>query len=168
MDSLELKFTYTETDYQEFLQNFFWRNRSRSYLILGVVALVVMGWVLKDSLFTPRFWISILLPIVMIAALWWGILKFSGRRAFQMTPQMLEPRSCLIDTEKTVITGQTFKSEFSWTGVQSVIETRNLVLLYSSKTSAVILPKRAFAPEQLSAFKSWVDQHPDLAVLWRS
>ncbi len=166
MASIELNFEYTEADYQEFLRNFFWKNRSRFYLIMilaGVVALVISQ---IGNVGTWNFMLSTVLPIVMIAGLWLGILHYSGRRAFRMTPQMHEKRNCLIDSEKMTVTGQTFTSEFLWEGVQNLVETKNLYLIYNSKSSAVMLPKRAFSAEQTRHFKKIASEISGLAVQW--
>jgi hypothetical protein len=113
------------------------------------------------------FWISTLLPVTLILVLWWAILRFSGRRAFQMTPEMSEERNCEIDADKIAVRGQTFLSEFQWAGVLYVTETKSLILVYNSKTNAVMLPKRAFSAEQLAAFKNLVDSNPTLATKWK-
>lgn len=168
MSPIELSFQYTEADYQEFLRHYFWKNRSRLYLALGVLALVALVITQRGDTTSMSFWISTLLPVTLILVLWWAILRFSGRRAFQMTPEMSEQRACVIDVDKIAVSGQTFLSEFKWAGVLYLVETKNLILVYNSKTNAVMLPKRAFSSNQLAAFKNLVDSNPTLAARWKS
>lgn len=168
MESITIHFTYLESDYQEFLRNYFWKNRSRLYLFLGVLAFAFLVLLQRESFSTSTFWVSILLPLGLMVGLWWFVLQYSGRRTFRMAPQMSEARTCVIDQEKLDITGQTFKSEFRWSGVQQVVETARLVLIYNSKVSAVMLPKRAFSPEQFSNFKSLVENTSGLSAKWKS
>ncbi|MCB9316330.1 MAG: YcxB family protein [Lewinellaceae bacterium] len=168
MSPIELSFQYTEADYQEFLRHYFWKNRSRLYLALGVLALVALVITQRGDTASLSFWISTLVPVTLILVLWWAVLRFSGRRAFQMTPEMSEQRNCVIDSDNITVRGQTFLSEFKWAGVLYLVETKNLVLVYNSKTNAVMLPKRAFSTDQFAAFKHLVDSNPALASKWKS
>jgi hypothetical protein len=54
-----------------------------------------------------------------------------------------------------ICTGETFKSEMSWTKLYRVQELRNWILIYQSKTAANIIPKESFG-EILSEFKRLV------------
>ncbi len=168
MSPIQLSFRYTEADYQEFLRHYFWKNRSRLYLALGLLALVALVITQQGDVSSMGFWLSTLLPVSLILVLWWAILRFSGRRAFQMTPEMAEQRTCVIDADKIAVTGQTFLSEFKWAGVLYVAETKSLILVYTTKTNAVMLPKRAFSTDQRAAFKNLVDSNPTLATTLKS
>lgn len=166
MEPIQLHFEYTEADYQEFLLNYFWKNQSRLYLLMLLLVLAVLLFTFKGNFLSSAFLISCLLPVAMMVALWWGIMRFSGRRSFKMNLQMQEPRSGQIDPDKITIAGQTFSSDFLWAGVQNVEETRNLFLVYNSRASAVMLPKRAFSQNQILDFKRIVSETPGLAVAW--
>ena len=167
MEPIKLHFEYTEADYQEFLLNYFWKNQSRLYLLLLLFVFIVLFFTFKGSFLSPEFLLSCMLPVTMMIALWWGVMRFSGRRSFQMNLQFQEPRTGQIDPEKISITGQTFSTDFMWAGVQNVEETRNLFLVYNSKANAVLLPKRAFSPTQLGDFKKIVSEVPGLAFAWQ-
>ena len=166
MQPIELSFEYTAADYQEFLRNYFWKSQSRFYGILILLVLAVLAFTQEGSVFSWQFLLSAILPVGMFVGLWFGIMRYSGRRAFQMNLQMQEQRTGQIDAEKISIVGQTFSSEFKWEGVQRVEETQNLFLIYNSKSSAVILPKRDFAPAQIQDFKKLVSEIPGLAATW--
>jgi hypothetical protein len=168
MEPIKLSFEYTVADYQEFLLNYFWKNQSRLYLLLLLFVFVVLFFTFKGSFLSLEFLLSSILPVTMMIALWWGIMRFSGRRSFDMNAQMQEPRSGQIDGEKITIAGQTFSSDFLWAGVQHVEETRNLFLVYNSKASAVMLPKRAFSSTQIQDFKRIVSEIPGLSAAWMS
>ena len=167
MEPISLQFQYTEADYQEFLRNYFWKNRSRLYIGLIFFALLVLGIINRDQLHSIYFLVSTVLPVTILVGLWFLILQHSGRKAFQMTPQMQDPRDCRIDQVEIALTGATFSSDFEWAGVQEVVETQNLYLLYNSKQSAVILPKRVFSGAQTNAFRRIVSQQPGLRVSWK-
>ncbi len=167
MEPISLHFQYTEADYQEFLRNYFWKNQSKQYIGLIFFALIVLGIINRDQIRSMYFLVSTVLPVAIIVGLWFMILQYSGRKAFLMTPQMQEPRECRIDLVQIVLNGATFSSDFEWAGVQQVVETRNLYLLYNSKQSAVILPKRVFSAEQTNAFRRIVSQQPGLRISWK-
>lgn len=166
MDEIEVHFTYTEADYQEFLRNYFWKNQSKFYILLLVFMLAFLVFTFKGAYLSWNFFLSCILPIALFAGLWLAILRHSGRRAFRMNDQMQETRSGRIDRDKISIAGQTFSSDFLWEGVQRVEETRNLYLVYNSKASAVMLPKRVFTANQQQHFKKIVAEKPGLAVHW--
>lgn len=164
---IEINFRYTEADFLEFLKDYFLRNRSQLYVILGASALIVLAFTNRSNLFSVQYLLSVLLPIGMIAALWFWMLQYSGRRSFRMTPQMQEARSCTIGNEHIQMTGETFSSRFEWSGVQQVVETKHLFLLYSSPANALILPKRAFSEAERAGFVERVNRMSNLKVKWR-
>ncbi|TNE49431.1 MAG: YcxB family protein [Bacteroidetes bacterium] len=168
MTPITLSFQYTEADYQEFLRHFFMRNRSRMYLILAVLMLVALTVTQGGDIFTLKYLLSVVLPVAMVLGLWWYLIRFMGRRTFRSAPQMQEGRNCIIGASMITIQGHTFSTEFSWSGVLQVVETSKLFLVYNSASSAIMLPKRAFAAGQIEQFRQLVDELPDIQVKWRT
>ena len=168
MQAIELSFQYTESDYQEFLRHYFLKNRSIMYLVLAGLALLALTITQSDNIFSIRYLLSTLIPVSLILLLWWYLIAFMGRRQFRMAPQMQEGRNVTIDQEKITVVGHTFSSEFHWSGVLQVRETKSLYLVYNSKSSAVMLPKRAFTADQLPQFKQIVDGLSDVQVKWNA
>ena len=162
MPPIQLNFQYTEADFLEFLRNYFIRHRLPLWgTLIGVMLLLSL-------LFrTGPISASTLLPFVALVLTWFWLQHSLGKRNFKAAPEMQEPRLCSIDAEKITVTGQSFSSEFLWNEVLRLIETKGLFLAYTSNANAVILPKRAFSEQQLSAFRTLASQVPGLEIKWR-
>lgn len=160
--TIQLNFQYTEADFLEFLRNYFIRHRLP---VWGAVALgvLVLSLVFRSG---PVTWSSVL-PFLALVLTWLWLQQSLGKRNFRAVPEMQEPRACAIDAEKITVTGQSFSSEFPWTEVLRLVETKGLFLVYNSNTNAVMLPKRAFSEPQLSDFRALVSHLPGLEVKWR-
>lgn len=162
VEPINLQFQYTEADFQEFLRNYFWKNRSRLYIGVFAVALVVLAILNRDRLNTPQFWQSTALPVLLLLVLWFWILRNAGQRTYRMNTHMQEPCQCRIDPIQITLTGTSFSSDFEWTSIQQLVKTRHLYLLYTSKQNALILPLRAFSGEQIADFQAIVSRQPHL------
>ena len=90
-------------------------------------------------------------------ALWWVIYRFTVKRSMTLAPQMREPRRCTIHPEGLTVEAETFTSNYTWDEFQKKVETPEAFLLFTSQMTAVILPKRAFAPDQLATFKTYLN-----------
>lgn len=163
MTPIELNFQYTESDFQEFLRNYFFKRRLPVMLLTAILMIILVSMWSNGN--DRALYIAIPLGVLVIT--WFFVYHNLGRRSFRAMPQMQEGRNVTIDGEKVQVTGHTFSSEFKWEGVMEVVETSKQFLLYNSKVSAVILPKRAFSPEQMSAFRTLVDGLPGLTVKWK-
>lgn len=167
MQQIELKFQYSEADYQEFVRDYYWKNRGRWWILLAIALLVIIVISRGDMFDTPVNIFSVLIPLIFLAGFWWLIFRFIGKRTFGMMPHMQEQLQCGINEEELQLRGETFSSEFKWVGVQRIKETKNLFLVYNSNVSAVMLPKRAFSDQDVSLFRSIVAARPDLPVKWQ-
>ncbi len=169
MEKIELNFQYTEADFKEFLRDYMFRNRFKWWVIMAVWVLLLLAYLNRDEEFlSAAYLLKVVLPVVFLLGLWWWILNTSSKKTFKMNPQLQEGRNCTIDAEGINIQGHTFSSDFKWAGVQRVVETDKLILLYNSKVSAIMLPKRAFDPQQLALFREIVGRQPNLEIKWKS
>lgn len=153
-ESIELQFKLTRDDIREFQLQHLIRNRGRRLLILlGILVLVCLYFAV--SFYQESGWpgaLSICIPFVLFVALWWFILVRALTRGAAMNPALFEQQQYTFRTEMINMKGETFSAEVSWGHMTKLTETQNLFLLYSGPMTARILPKRAFAPEQVAAF----------------
>lgn len=154
---IQLDFTYTEADMRAFTNYYYSRGKGRRslYLIAGAVLLFVAYRLFKDGFSTPVL-LGTVFPVLMMLALWWAIYRFTVRRSMTLAPQMREPRQCTITPEGLNVAAETFTSTYTWDEFQKKVETPEAFLLFTSAMTAVILPKRAFTPEQMTAFKTYL------------
>lgn len=68
------------------------------------------------------------------------------------------------DHEKTRVTGESFYLEFAWTKTHKVVELRNWFMIYQNTLSAVLAPKRSFAPGEVAELRRIVRGVPDLEL----
>lgn len=154
---LDLNFTYTEADIQVFSNYFYLKGKGRRslYLIGGGVTLFIAYRLFQDGLSTTSL-LSTLVPTLLFVVVWWFVYRMTVRRTLSLTPQMREARRCHIGPEGLKMQAETFLSEYDWTAFQNKVETPEAFLLFTSPMTAVILPKRAFSPEQLTVFRQYM------------
>jgi hypothetical protein len=73
--------------------------------------------------------------------------NFKKRSAFQ------KPVTMVIGDEALELTTVQSQAKVAWGAFQRVLETRNVCLLFLDAESYIMIPKRAFSPEQLAEFR---------------
>lgn len=154
---LDLNFTYTEADMRAFSNYFYLQGKGRRslYLIGGGVLLFIVYRLFQDGI-SPTSLMTTLVPTSIFIVAWWFVYRMTVRRAINLSPQMQEPRRCHIGPEGLKMQAETFLSEYDWNAFQNKVETSEAFLLFTSPMTAVILPKRAFSPEQLTVFRQYM------------
>lgn len=155
---IQLNFTYTEADMRAFTNYYYQQGRGRRslYLIAGALLLFV-GYNLFKGGFSGPALLGTLIPAALMLALWWVIYRFTVKRSMTLAPQMREPRRCTIQAEGLQVEAETFTADYTWADFQKKVETSEAFLLFTTQMTAVILPKRAFLPDQLATFKTYLN-----------
>jgi uncharacterized membrane protein YbaN (DUF454 family) len=162
MQPITLQFTQERADYEAFIRHYTTKGRGRrSFWIIGLLVLGV--GVMNVALSRQPIGTTLLftlLPIALFLAFFAFFYRFLLRRNLSKTleasPQFWEKRTVTITDEGLVINGETFNTDYTWKGITQLEETKDVFLLYSSPVTAVLLPKRAFSPEQLTEFRNLV------------
>jgi hypothetical protein len=79
----------------------------------------------------------------------------SSRKNFISAGKLQEKMTYEFTYDKIIITGETFKTEMTWTRLYKIQEFKNWILIYQSKTTANVIPKESFG-EGLTEFKRLV------------
>jgi hypothetical protein len=180
---LQIEFQTTLEDYRAALRA---HRRSRR---TGKYRRGIIGWVLFVALATTLFLIlqrnnvavapppvspspqplfsSLILPLIpwltIFIVIWVSVfvaLRRAPRRAWEGQPREHLVKRWQISNECVVIDMGDSKSEMKWSVFLKYVETPTLFLLYSSKFSFYMVPKRAFADAaQLAEFAALLSQH---------
>lgn len=147
MKPIDIQFQYTPDDYEEFTRHHFWKGRGkRLFLWMGVMFFIVL--IANARMIQATRLLSWIVPVVLFFALWYFLFKRTVRKSFALNTELTEPRHCTIGTDKIVMRGRTFTSEYEWDPTYALSETKNLFLLFVSPVSAIMMPKRALTEAQ--------------------
>ncbi|MEV6791744.1 YcxB family protein [Streptomyces sp. NPDC051320] len=70
--------------------------------------------------------------------------------------RVCKPTQVLLTVDRFTIETDLERGEFKWAAIIKIRETREAFLLHPSARLFIVIPKRAFAPEQLTEFSAFV------------
>jgi hypothetical protein len=163
---MHITYELTAEDYRHALIAY--RNSSflRRWMIVFLalffaLLVVIQGYLASATSHQPWLRWSLLLTVMIIAMLlWlqWGALYANARRQFWNTPSSQE--RIALDVQDTGLHFRSASTDgtVSWKRYIKWIEEKHVFVLFSSPLIFVIVPKRAFAAEQLLAFRETLRQ----------
>lgn len=86
----------------------------------------------------------------------------SAKQSYATNKMMHEELYYEIDEEAVKIHGETFNNEVMWKSLWKIVELKDWIVLYQSKTLANFIPKRAISAENLSVIKNIFDLYPEV------
>jgi len=84
------------------------------------------------------------------------------RRTYRSSSYLQEPLSIVFDRSKIRMTGVSFYMELIWSETHKVVELDDWFMIYQNTISAIIAPKRSFAPGKADEFKRMLRFMPGL------
>jgi hypothetical protein len=131
--------------------------RIAGWLSILVVAALI-AWRLREGR-DPGY--VILLGVFLMVVLFMGRdpSKRIAKRVYEGLPPEARHVELSFNQQGIVLTTGTESTETPWTQLSHVLDSRNSILLFESRSNAQIVPKRALTPEQYSALRSLVRQH---------
>ena len=88
------------------------------------------------------------------------VLPFSvyraAKRQFNSNERLKELIVYEFNPEHIQITGESFRSELTWSKTHKIIEISDWIIIYQSKLVANVIPRRCFEPHQLDIFRNLV------------
>ena len=82
-----------------------------------------------------------------------------NKRHYDQNPMLKQKMKYVISTNTIRLTSEQLQSKYSWEEIRSTVEYKDMFLLYVTKTSALILPKRYFqTKEDISQFKALLQE----------
>ena len=162
---MQIIFCLTERDLLE-AQRTYWEGSRRLLRIayrtlMWVLRLFMLGLGLFFALFDEAtralgiVFIAIAILMIVIAPF---TQKLSAKRFFRKNPHL--QKECRIDISEQGVECSTedFHSEVGWSRFPKWQESERIFLLYNSARVYSIFPKRAFAAEEVDAFRSLLTQ----------
>ena len=123
--------------------------------IIGLVMLIgsilyFVGYPIPiDSTPIVQFTIGLLVIFIPFS------IYLSSRKNFSSAGRLKEKMTYEFTSDKIIITGETFKTEMTWTKLYKIQVLKNWILIYQSKTTANIIHKDSFG-DKLIEFKKLV------------
>ncbi|MFZ1685790.1 MAG: YcxB family protein [Flavobacteriales bacterium] len=156
----------TRVTYSEYMKLLFTlAYRKPMMLVVVVLGAAVLLFLVACSLGLeplpqPHFYhYTALLLILVVQPL---AILYTISRTYRSSNHLKERLSIELDAERTRLTGESFSMEFAWTKTYKVVELRNWFMIYQNTLSAVLIPKRAFAPGEQEALRRIVLAVPGL------
>lgn len=154
---MQIEFSYEEQDLGAFSKYYYAKGRGRRSLLLavGAMALVIAGQSVSQGFSMERLF-AVGWVVLVFGAIWWFVFRWLLKRSLSQNPQLREPRKVTIDPNGLQVEATSFSTDYQWGDFVEKVETSDVFLLFTSKLSALILPKRVLTPEQLVEFRTFL------------
>ncbi len=131
------------------------------YIIANIIGLIIVIGPFIYPINSQWTWFSqCVWALVILFMLPFGIYRRAALN-FRSNERLKEKRTYEFTPDKIIVTGESFKSEYTWEKTYMVKELKNWILIYQSKVQAHMLPKTAFG-NQLEEFRLLVKSKPFL------
>jgi hypothetical protein len=158
---MQISYELTEQDFRDGFRAYFnsrgvfrWARRLVFVAILLIALLLALGAATGNF---NRLFLQTLAPAVIVLGIWIAVLWLSpwlgARRQFRNQPAAQGTKTLTVSDSGLEWQGTTGKSEAYWITFVRWTESESLLLLFPSPAFFYMLPKRAFAPGQLSEFR---------------
>jgi hypothetical protein len=166
---MEVTYQLTESDLKDALGA--WRSRRRwfkwllfvvAFWMVALAAAGVVTYLLRPD---PKF-LTIFRPFWIVSALWIVWFAFwlrsparSARKQFSSQPALQSPRTMSANENGVRWRWDGGNADLAWNNFVHFMETPGLFLLLPAPKIFNVVPKRAFGPEELEAFRSLVKRN---------
>ncbi len=131
------------------------------FLILSVIDFAFSLYLFDNSPYYDIYFFSVGFFIVCINPLW---MRFRIKRVFKSNKKLGETITYTFYEAKYTVKGESFFSEMVWNSLYEVFESKNYLLLYHSRQSAHIIPKRFFQPETMKQLRAIIKNVPGIRI----
>lgn len=155
---MKIHYSLTPQDYREYQELYltriarFWeRYHYRIFVTFGVIVFIAgLNWIFFEHRRGYPGWVSILGGLYLVFAGVWRRLKW--RRWFGKHAHLYQDLEGEITEEGLSLRSRTEETRAKWEHYSTVVESQNLLILLDPQGNWLVLPKRAFAPEDLRSF----------------
>ena len=122
-----------------------------SFIGIYIMAFDELGWFLTISVPLSVTYLGFITLKV--------ILKFFNKHHYDRNPLLKQKMKYMINAKSIRLTSDRLQSKYVWEDIISTKEYKDMFLLYVTKTSALILPKRHFQnKEDIIRFKELLEE----------
>ncbi|MBP6698034.1 MAG: YcxB family protein [Flavobacteriales bacterium] len=139
--------------------------RKPMMIVILCAGAAVLAWIVGYALgleFLPKPLVFQYITLVLIVVVQPLMIFLTIRRTFISSNHLGESLSMEFDPERIRMTGDSFYMEVIWAKTFKVVELRNWFMIYQNTMSAIIVPKRSFAPGEADQFRRMVRDIPGL------
>lgn len=149
----------THITFKDFL-NFNIKNSMPRIIIFSLIILLFLGLNFynteKDTqniLQSASIWFAAVFVFIIIRS------YFRLKNAFYSNKKIQEEITYTFTDEKVNTKGETFDGDFLWETVYRIKENKNWFLIYQSKTTMNMIPKKYFSDNQISELRSLIEKN---------
>lgn len=118
------------------------------FLVLGLALTLGRGGHGPDFTASLCIGVGVMYVLVLTLGTRMGVRK--------QAPRLCKPTHVLLTVNRFTIETDLERGEFKWAAIIKIRETSEAFLLHPSARLFIVIPKRAFAPEQLAEFSAFV------------
>ncbi|MBD3905687.1 YcxB family protein [Chryseobacterium sp. Ch-15] len=149
----------THITFKDFL-NFNIKNSFPRIIIFSLIILAIFGlnfsnaeYNTKEIFKSASVWFVAVFVFIIIRS------YFRLKNAFHSNKKIQEEIIYTFTDEKVQTKGETFDSDFTWNTVHRVKETKDWFLIYQSKTTMNMVPKKYFSPSEIIELRNIIEKN---------
>lgn len=149
----------THITFKDFL-NFNIKNSFPRIIIFSLIILAIFGlnfsnaeYNTKEIFKSASIWFAAVFVFIIIRS------YFRLKNAFYSNKKIQEEIIYTFTDEKVQTKGQTFDGDFTWNTVHRVKETKDWFLIYQSKTTMNMVPKKYFSPSEIIELRNIIEKN---------
>lgn len=146
----------THITFKDFL-NFNFKNSLPRLILFSLIILAVLGLNFyntevetKEIFRSAMIWFAVLFVFIVVRS------YFRLKNAFYSNKKIQEKIIYTFTEEKVQTKGETFDGDFSWNTIYRVKENKDWFLIYQSKTTMNMIPKKYFTKNQIQELRSLI------------
>lgn len=149
----------THITFKDFL-NFNIKNSFPRIIIFSLIILAIFGlnfsnaeYNTKEIFKSASIWFAAVFVFIIIRS------YFRLKNAFYSNKKIQEEITYTFTDEKVQTKGETFDGDFTWNTVHRVKETKDWFLIYQSKTTMNMVPKKYFSPSEIIELRNIIEKN---------
>ncbi|MFC0427103.1 YcxB family protein [Chryseobacterium scophthalmum] len=149
----------THITFKDFL-NFNIKNSFPRIIIFSLIILAIFGlnfsnaeYNTKEIFKSASIWFAAVFVFIIIRS------YFRLKNAFYSNKKIQEEIIYTFTDEKVQTKGETFDGDFTWNTVHRVKETKDWFLVYQSKTTMNMIPKKYFSPSEIIELRNIIEKN---------
>ncbi|MCD0477680.1 YcxB family protein [Chryseobacterium sp. LC2016-29] len=149
----------THITFKDFL-NFNIKNSFPRIIIFSLIILAIFGlnfsnaeYNTKEIFKSASIWFAAVFAFIIIRS------YFRLKNAFYSNKKIQEEIIYTFTDEKVQTKGETFDGDFTWNTVHRVKETKDWFLIYQSKTTMNMIPKKYFSPSEIIELRNIIEKN---------
>lgn len=146
----------THITFKDFL-NFNFKNSLPRLILFSLIILAVLGLNFyntevetKEIFRSAMIWFAVLFVFIVVRS------YFRLKNAFYSNKKIQEKIIYTFTEEKVQTKGETFDGDFTWNTIYRVKENKDWFLIYQSKTTMNMIPKKYFTKNQIQELRSLI------------